>query len=130
MLANCSLRDGTINFRKYASTIFLLRVFLGALVSTYQLNSCSMFLAKCFAGSVLSFTLLYPSYFTISHKNKSFWYTGFPKFPLFTKEIQLQVNCTELSEKLWTYIKQKELEVNTLMQVTQNMLWKKHCQES
>ena len=57
-LSNCSLRDGTINFTKYASTILLLRVFLGALVSTYQLNSCSMFLAKCFPGSEFLLTLL------------------------------------------------------------------------
>ena len=96
LLSNSSLRDGTINFIKYASRILLLRVFLGAVVSTYQLNSCSMFLAKCFAGSVLSLTSLCPSYFTISHTNKSFQYTG--SFPLSTKEMQLQVICTELSE--------------------------------
>ena len=37
-LFSCSLRDGTINFIKYASRILLLRVFSGALVSTYQLT--------------------------------------------------------------------------------------------
>ena len=50
-LSSCSLRDGTINLIKYASRILLLRVFPGAVVRTYQLNSCSMFLAKCVAGS-------------------------------------------------------------------------------
>ena len=52
-MSSCSLRDGTNSFIKYASRILLFRVFTGALVSTNQLNSGSMFLAKCFAGSEL-----------------------------------------------------------------------------
>ena len=52
-LSSCSLRDRTNSFIKYASRILLFRVFTGALVSTNQLNSGSMFLAKCFAGSEL-----------------------------------------------------------------------------
>ena len=50
-LSSCSLRDGAISFIKYASRILLLRVFTEALASINQLNSCSMFLAICFAGS-------------------------------------------------------------------------------
>ena len=73
-LSSCSLTDRTINFIKYASRILLLRVFSGALVSTYQLNLCSMFLAKCFAGSefllaslcsshlILQFLIVSPTY--------------------------------------------------------------------
>ena len=61
-LSSCSLRDGTISFIKYASRILLLRVFTGALASIYQLNSCSMFLAKCFAGSEFLLTSLSSSH--------------------------------------------------------------------
>ena len=61
-LSSCSLRDGTINFVRYASRILLLRVCSGALVSTYQLNSWSIILAKCFAGSELLLTPLRSSY--------------------------------------------------------------------
>ena len=50
-LCSCLLRDGAISFIKYASRTLLLRVFTGALASINELNSCSMFVAKCFAGS-------------------------------------------------------------------------------
>ena len=64
-LSSCSLRDGAISFIKYASRILLLRVFTGALASINQLNSCSMFLAKCFARS--GFLLISLCYFAISN---------------------------------------------------------------
>ena len=61
-LSNCSFRDGTI---KYASRILSLRVFSGTLVSTYQLNSCSVFIAKVFAGSEFLLTSLCSTYLII-----------------------------------------------------------------
>ena len=73
-LSSCSLRDGAISFIKYASRILLLRVFTGALASINQLNSCSKFVAKCFAGSefllvslcslylILQFLIVSPTY--------------------------------------------------------------------
>ena len=57
-LSSCSLGDGTISFIKYASRILLLRVFTGALASISQLNLCSVFLAKFFAGSEFMLTSL------------------------------------------------------------------------
>ena len=38
-LSNGLVRDEIINFEKYASRILLLRVFLCALVSTYQIHA-------------------------------------------------------------------------------------------
>ena len=64
-LSSCSLRDGTISFIKYAPRILLLRVFTGLLVSIYQINSCSMFLAKCFAGSEFLLTSLCSSHLVL-----------------------------------------------------------------
>ena len=61
-LSSCSLSDGTISFIKYASRILLLKEFTGALASIYRLNSCSKFLAKCFAGSEFLLTSLCPSH--------------------------------------------------------------------
>ena len=73
-LSSSSFRDGKISFIKYASRILLLRVFIGALASINQLNSCSMFLVKCFAGSefllislcsshlILQFLIVSPTY--------------------------------------------------------------------
>ena len=50
-LSNCLLRDGIINFAKYAHGFLLLKVFSGGLVDKYQLNSHSVFLDKFFASS-------------------------------------------------------------------------------
>ena len=79
-LSSFPLRDGTISFIKYASSILLLRVFTRALASIYQPNLCSMFLAKCFAGLEFLLTSLYSSHLilqfvmshqrTLLHKNK------------------------------------------------------------
>ena len=78
-LSNCSLRDGTINFIKYASIILLLRVFSGFLVNTHQLNSCSVFLVKWFAGSEFLVTSLRSSYLILqflifSPKTRKQWH--------------------------------------------------------
>ena len=68
LLSNCSLRDETNNFTEHASRILLLRVFSGALVSTYQTNSCLMFLGKCFqVQNSYRHHYVQPSYFTISN---------------------------------------------------------------
>ena len=58
-------------------------------------------------------------------KQKSFQCIGLQKFPLSTKEMQLQVNFIVVREQLQTLTKtRKELEVNTQMQDNQNMLLK------
>ena len=88
-LSNCSLRDGSINFIKYASRILLLRVFPGALVSTHQLNSCAMFLAKCFAGSGVRITI---------SLQQSFW---FQLLIFFFSHLEIRINFKTSLELTW-----------------------------
>ena len=61
-LSNCLLKDGTIDFMKICFQNSSFDVFLGALVNTYQINSCSVFLAKCFADSEFLWTSLCSSH--------------------------------------------------------------------